>query len=80
MIRGDVSSVRDQNGAFHLGQVHCLASAITGLSSVGYEDAAALPSGRAYFYLVEYFDGLPSGYGTESAAKARFVPSGQGCP
>lgn len=80
VIRGDLGSVRDQNGAFHLGPVSCLGSTITGTSTFGFEDPALPPSGEAFFYLVEYNDGLASGYGTASAAKERFVPPGQGCP
>ena len=42
--------------------------------------AASPPVGEAFFYVVEYTDSLPRGYGTESAAKERVVPLGLGCP
>ncbi len=48
---------------------------------MGSEDTELPSHGEAFFYLVEYNDGLASGYGTESAAKERFAPPGQGsCP
>ena len=53
---------------------------ITGTNTEGLEDPALPPSGEAYFYLIEYNDGVASGYGTASAAKERFVPPEQGCP
>ena len=44
-------------------------------------DADTPSTNEVFFYLVEYNDGLESGYGTESAAKERFAPPGQGsCP
>jgi hypothetical protein len=80
-VRGRVSGLRDKLDFFHLGQLTCTASATTQTSTVGAEAAELPPPGESFFYLVEYNDGLASGYGTESAAKARFAPPGQGnCP
>jgi hypothetical protein len=77
-IRGRVSGLREKLDFFHLGQLTCTASAATQTSTVGSEDTERPSPGDAFFYLVEYNDGLPSGYGTESAAKNRFAPPGQG--
>ncbi len=78
-MRGEVRNLRDKNEVFQLGQLTCIAPAIAQFSTAGHEDAAVPPLGEAFFYLVEYNDGHPSGYGTESAAKERFVSPGQDC-
>ena len=81
VIRGEVKNLKEKDEFFHLGQLTCIASTTTQLSTVGSEDPELPPVGEAFFYLVEYNDGLESGYGTESAAKPRFAPPGQGnCP
>jgi hypothetical protein len=80
VVRGDLGSVQEMNGAFDLGSVQCLAPAIAGPGTLGYEDDAVPASGQALLYLVEYDDGLLSGYGTESAPKPRLVPAGLDCP
>jgi hypothetical protein len=80
-VRGKVNSLRDKLDFFHLGQLTCIASVTTQTSTMGSEDTELPSPGDAFFYLVEYNDGLASGYGTESAAKERFAPPGQGdCP
>jgi hypothetical protein len=49
-------------------------------TTAGHEDGEVPPVGQGFFYLAGYDDGHNSGYGTESAAKDRFVPPGQeGC-
>ncbi len=66
---------------FHLGQLTCIASSTTQTSTMGSGDIDVPGLGEAFFYLVEYNDGLSSGYGTESSAKERFAPPGQSnCP
>lgn len=79
VVRGEVGNLKDLNGSYHLGSLTCIGSATTQMSTVGLEDGDLLPLGEGFFYLVAYDDGSPSGYGTESAAKERFVPPGQDC-
>jgi hypothetical protein len=80
-VRGRVSNLRDKLDFIHLGQLTCTAPSATRTSTMGSEDTEFPSPGEAFFYLVEYNDGLASGYGTESAAKERFAPPGQGaCP
>jgi len=81
VVRGEMNNLRETDEFIHLGQLTCIASTTTQLSTVGSEDPELPPVGEAFFYLVEYNDGLESGFGTESAAKPRFAPPGQGnCP
>ena len=77
VVRGELKNIREKNDVFHMGQLTCIGST-TQLSTVGSEDPELPPIGEAFFYLVEYNDGLESGVGTESAAKPRFAPPGQG--
>jgi len=78
VVRGEVGSLRDNRGFFHLGQLTCMAPATTRTNTEGAEDTELPAPGEAFFYLVESNDGLSSGYGTESAAKDRFAPPRQG--
>ena len=80
IIRGDLGNLKDLNGSYHLGTVTCIGPSLAGTTTAGWEDTAQPPVGEAFFYLAAYDDGDWSGYGTESAAKERFVPPGQGCP
>ena len=79
-VRGDLGDLNDVNQTYHLGPVICLVAGTMLHSTVGSEDAEVPRLGDGFFYVVEYHDGMASGYGTESAAKERFVPSGQNCP
>jgi hypothetical protein len=78
VIRGQVSSLRDAGTMFDLGPVACLDMDTAQTRSTP-DPERPEPRG-AFFYLVEYHDGLPSGYGTGSAAKERVVPATGGCP
>ena len=77
MVQGDVANLKRSSKSFHMGSLECLASGTAATSVPATADPAP---GQTFFYLVEYDDGLPSGFGTESAALDRFVPSGQACP
>jgi hypothetical protein len=79
VVRGEVRNVHERDGSFHMGRLECISSMSTQTSTVGLEDHELPPLGEAFFYLVEFDNGLPSGYGTESAAKERFNPLGQAC-
>ena len=80
VVRGELGSIKDLNGVYHLGSLDCIAATTTQTSTAGQEDAAQPALGESFFYLAAYDDGSWSGYGTESAAKDRFIPPGQdGC-
>jgi hypothetical protein len=79
VVRGQVGSLFDTGAFYDLGPVACLASGIAVTSTAGLEDASVPSVGDSYFYLVEYDDGRPSGYGTGSAARDRVVPTGSDC-
>ena len=80
-VRGRVRDLKNKLDFFHLGQLTCMVSATTQTDTSGSEDIELPAIREAFFYLLEYDDGLASGYGTESAAKERFAPPGQGnCP
>ena len=78
LVRGKIRNLHESTDLFHLGPLNCLASATTQTSTVGSEDADVPARGEVFFYLGAYNDGLPSSYGTVSAAKERFAPPGQG--
>lgn len=79
IVRGDVRKIHERDGSFHLGQLKCISAVSSQTSTVGFEDSELPVPGEAFFYLVEFDNGLPSGYGSESAAKTRFSSPGQGC-
>jgi hypothetical protein len=80
VIRGELESIKDLNGAYHLGSLDCIVAGTTQTSTAGLEDAAQPALGEGFYYLAAYDDGDWSSYGTESAAKERFVPPGlDGC-
>jgi hypothetical protein len=81
VVRGELANLRELSGSFRLGPLTCITSGATETSTAGLEDPELPPVGQGFFYLAGYNnDGRYSGYGTESAAKERFVPPGQdGC-
>jgi hypothetical protein len=79
VVRGGVGSLSDTGAVYDLGLVVCLASGAAATSTAGLEDAAVPSPGESFFYLVEYDDGRPSGYGTGSAARERVERPGEGC-
>lgn len=80
-IRGEMSGIREHKDYFHLGKGECVGSGLTDPTKVVMEDQTFPAIGEVYFYLVEYDDGRRSGFGTVTAAKERFLPSGLGnCP
>ncbi len=68
VIQGALEQVTEQSGTLWLGPVRVLAS---GLPVTSYTEGstAAIPAmGKAFFYLVQYWDAqTPSGWGTETA-------------
>jgi hypothetical protein len=76
VIRGDLESVREIEAGIDLGAVSCVKAASVDSHTVGWEDDAVPGPGGAFFYLVEYFDGWNTSFGTASAAKERTPLSG----
>jgi hypothetical protein len=79
LIRGDVATLRETNASIDLGAIACVAGGLVGTTTLGYDDSSVPPAGAAFFYLVEYDDGLRSSFGTVSASKPR-IPGSGGCP
>jgi hypothetical protein len=79
VVRGDVGKLRSSIEAVLLGPVSCLANRTTATTVV---DADPPPlRGQALFYLVEYDDGTPSSYGTESTGRPLVTSVAEGsCP
>jgi hypothetical protein len=82
VIRGDLANLRVIGSNIDLGEVVCLDHATTSTTTAGHEDTAIPAAGHAFFYAVQYFDGIEnSSYGSESTGEARVVQPGNGdCP
>ncbi len=76
VIRGALSAIVESDVVIDLGVVTCVEGASTDTSTEGFEDAEAPAPGEAFFYLVDYFNGTSSTYGTESASKPRAPAQG----
>ncbi len=78
VVRGAVGNLTETKDSIRLGPLVCLVSGAPpeGISQI--EDETAPEAGAAFFYLVEYNDGLPSSYGSPSASKPSFGSGG--CP
>jgi hypothetical protein len=71
VIRGNLSALAESATAIELGPVTCIEFGSTDTTTAGNEDGATPPPGQSFFYLVEFADPAPSGYGTVSAPKPR---------
>jgi len=81
VVRGEVKKLNEDAEQFLTGPLACVSQATIQTSTAGAEDPGTPPPGQAFFYLVEYYDGQWSSFGTADAAKARLAPVGQpGCP
>jgi hypothetical protein len=78
VIRGRLADVVDAGPFINLGPVVCLDSASLDTSTEGRGDAELPAQGEAFFYLVEYDDGVASSYGSESVG-APEVPASGAC-
>ena len=78
VIRGGLSSIAETDPQIDLGAVVCLEAHSGDESTQGHEDREIPEAGQGFFYLVEYFDGTASSYGTESTLKPR-VPGPGAC-
>lgn len=77
-IRGSVSAIRPKPSQIDLGAVECLARGVPSGSILAAEDEGVPAPGQAFFYLVEYDDGVASSYGSEDVGAPRILGSG-GC-
>jgi len=71
VIRGDLNNIVDTGLLINLGAVVCIESNSINESTYRQEDTDLPNPGQAFFYLVEFDDGISSSYGTESAQKPR---------
>ena len=71
VIRGELSNVVETGVVINLGTVVCIEANSTDESTQGWEDGELPQPGQAFFYVVEYYDGVSSTYGAESAGMPR---------
>jgi hypothetical protein len=71
VIRGLVEEITESGAVINLGHVTCIEGNSPDASTAGSEDPMLPEPGEAFFYLVQYDDGVSSSYGTESARKPR---------
>jgi hypothetical protein len=71
VIRGDLDTIVETGVVINLGTVVCIEANSTNESTHRQEDPDLPNPGQAFFYLVEFDDGISSSYGTESANKPR---------
>jgi hypothetical protein len=71
VIRGELSQIAETPVLINLGTVVCVEDDSLDGSTANRVDPAVPAPGESFFYLVEYFDGTSSTYGTESADKPR---------
>jgi len=80
VIRGNLSALRITGSNIEMGQVTCIVNGSPNTTTQGHEDSLVPAPGQAFFYAVQFFDGVQdSSYGSESAGRARVVQSGN-CP
>ncbi len=71
VIRGELNNVVETNVVINLGNVVCIEANSVNTHTLGWEDGELPEPGQAFFYVVEFYDGISSTYGTESAGKPR---------
>ena len=79
VVRGNLRNLRETGGFIDLGPVTCIEADSLDTNTLGHEDGDTPAPGEAFFYLVSFFDGKDSSYGTESVSKPR-EPGPGGCP
>ncbi len=82
VIRGRLSNLTINGSNIFLGPVECIESDSSDTTTEGYEDTEIPEPDEAFFYLVQFYDGIKnSSYGTESAGRARVIENINGnCP
>jgi hypothetical protein len=77
VVRGDLSALRVMGSDVNLGTVTCIESDSTDTTTAGREDSVVPAPGKAFFYLIQFNDGLQdSSYGSMSVGRARVVSGG----
>ncbi len=71
VIRGDLGNLTETAVVIDLGAVICVEADSADCDTQGSEDPTIPEQGEAFFYLVQYFDGTTSSYGTESSDMPR---------
>ena len=71
VISGRLGNITPTNTVIDLGPVVCIEDESPDASTAGAEDPGLPEPGTAFFYLVEYYDGTTSTFGTESASLPR---------
>jgi len=79
VIRSDVRELQRVGSFTNLGEVACLARESGSTSAPAGVAGENPPSGQAHFFLIEFFAGRFSGYGTESAGGEAQVTGGDSC-
>ena len=79
VIRGDLAGLEIVDNGVTVQSPECLASRLTIPRTAGHEDTVVPEPGQIIFYLAEYDDGAPTGYGAPEALLPLLVPSGI-CP
>jgi hypothetical protein len=82
VVRGNLSELRISGSDVDLGHVTCIEQGSIDTSTSGREDTAIPAPGQAFFYVVQFFDGVQeSSYGSESVGRARVIQKNNGdCP
>jgi hypothetical protein len=76
VIRGQLGRLEETDIIINLGSVSCVEEDSPDENTTGWEDPEIPEPGEAFFYLVQYDDGISSSYGAESAGKPRAPGSG----
>jgi hypothetical protein len=80
VIRGNLSELRVNGSNVELGRVTCIENGSIDTTTLGHEDTLIPAPGQAFFYAVQFFDGVAdSSYGSDSVGRASVVTSGN-CP
>jgi hypothetical protein len=80
VVRGNLSELRINGSNVDFGRVTCIENGSIDATTQGHEDTAIPAPGQAFFYAVQFYDGVAdSSYGSESSGRASVVPSGT-CP
>ncbi|HJQ97919.1 MAG TPA: hypothetical protein VJ826_06350, partial [Candidatus Polarisedimenticolaceae bacterium] len=77
VVRGDLSALRVMGSDVDLGTVTCIENDSLDTTTAGREDSTVPQLGKAFFYLIQFNDGLQdSSYGSMSVGRARVVSGG----
>jgi hypothetical protein len=76
VIRGELNNIVETGVVINLGNVVCIEANSVNTHTLGWEDGELPEPGQAFFYVVEYYDGISSTYGSESAGKPRAPGAG----